>query len=83
MPYWKDHVEELDIWIKVRNEQTGQIETMPGWKTRFLQSLKFEHVATLEGFGLKQASLDNSRSVTIAMFVLDTMSSLSGYRDYH
>ena len=82
MPYWDDHPEETDLWVKVRNEQTGEIVTKPGWKTRLLQSLKFEHVGTLQGFGLKQAG-DKSRSVSIAMFVLDTMATLSGYLDYH
>ena len=83
VPYWEDHEEERALWVKVRNEQTGEIETKPGWKTRLLNSLKFEHVATFQGFGFRQACLDNSRTVSIATFVLDTMATLSGYRDYH
>ena len=83
MPYWEDHPEETQLWYKERNAQTGEMETHLGWKTRLLQSLKFEHVATLPGIGLKQAGLAKSKSVGIAMFVLDTMATLDGYRDYH
>lgn len=63
VPFWDNTVEEEAITVKVRNEKGVVLEKRPGWKTKMLESLRFEHVATLPGVGgIKQANREVSTS---------------------
>lgn len=63
VPFWDNTEEENAITVTVRNDKTGATEKVPGWKTKLLESLRFEHVATLPGVGgIKQANREASTS---------------------
>ena len=61
IPYWDDSEEEQAIFTMVKNQKTGQMERVPGWKARWLESVQFEYECTLRGIGFKKACLEKGK----------------------
>lgn len=62
IPYWDDSEEERAIFSMVKNEKTGQMDRVPGWKAKWLESVQFEYESTLRGIGFKKAGLDKGKT---------------------
>ena len=61
IPYWDDSEEERAIFKMEKNETTGLMERVPGWKAKFLENVQFEYAATLKEIGFKQAKLEKGK----------------------
>ena len=61
IPYWDDSEEERAIFKMEKNEITGLMERVPGWKAKFLENVQFEYAATLKEIGVKQARLEKGK----------------------
>lgn len=62
IPYWDDSEEERAIFKMEKDESTGRMDRVSGWKARFLENVQFEHVQTLKEIGIKQAILDKGKT---------------------
>ena len=58
IPYWDDSEEERAIFKMEKNQTTGQMERVPGWKAKFLESVQFEYAGTIKEIGFKQGIMD-------------------------
>ena len=61
IPYWDDSEEERAIFTMAKNQKTGQVDRVPGWKARWLESVQFEHEGTLRAIGFKKACLEKGK----------------------
>ena len=62
IPYWDDSDEERAIFKMMKNQSTGQMDRVSGWKAKFLESVQFEYAVTLREIGVKQAILDKGKT---------------------
>ena len=62
IPYWDSTDEERAVYQMAKNERTGQMERVPGWKASFLEKVGFEHAYTAKSIGFKKASLEKGKS---------------------
>ncbi|KAG6988907.1 hypothetical protein G7Y79_00068g096060 [Physcia stellaris] len=61
IPYWDDSDEERALFTMVKNEKTGQMDRVPGWKARWLESVQFEYECTVREIGFKKACLEKGK----------------------
>ena len=62
IPYWDDSEEERAIFKMEKNEITGQMDRVPGWKAKMLENVQFEYAMTLKEIGFKKAILDKGKT---------------------
>ena len=62
IPFWDNSEEERAIFKTVKNQTTGQMDRVPGWKAKWLESVRFEYATTLKEIGIKQATLDKGKT---------------------
>ena len=62
IPYWDDHEEEKAICWMRKDDQAGTMHREAGWKSAFLNGIRFEHVGTIPGIGFKKGTLEKGKS---------------------